>query len=376
MPNPPYYLQLMIGPGVPVPVPRAVLDALVSVSVTSNTQGASVFQLTFNISTKSPLHTLFLLTGGGQLPIMRVVLIVIVNGMPDVLMDGVITHQQVQPGDGGGQTTITVTGEDLSKLMGYLPLDGLPYPAQPADVRVLSMLAKYVAFGVVPMVMPAIIPDVPIPTEEIPRQQGTDLDYIKYLAELSGYEFYVDPGPLPLQSTAYWGPSVRIGVPQPALNTNMDAETNVESMSFSFDAESATLPIVMIYPKETKVGIPIPIPNVNPLSPPLGLVPPIPKNIEIDRDSARKNPAQALLAALAKASQSADAASVTGTLDVARYGRVLKARKLVGVRGAGPAFDGLYFVKSVTHTIQRGQYKQNFSLVRNGLVSITPRVPA
>ena len=376
MPNPPYYLQLMIGPGVPVPVPRAVLEALVSVSITSNTQGASVFQLTFNISTKSPLHTLFLLTGGGQLPIMRVVLIVIVNGMPDVLMDGVITHQQVQPGDGGGQTTITVTGEDLSKLMGYLPLDGLPYPAQPADVRVLSMLAKYVAFGVVPMVMPAIIPDVPIPTEEIPRQQGTDLDYIKYLAELSGYELYVDPGPLPLQSTAYWGPSVRIGVPQPALNTNMDAETNVESMSFSFDAESATLPIVMIYPKETKVGIPIPIPNVNPLSPPLGLVPPIPKNIEIDRDSARKNPAQALLAALAKASQSADAASVTGTLDVARYGRVLKARKLVGVRGAGPAFDGLYFVKSVTHTIQRGQYKQNFSLVRNGLVSITPRVPA
>jgi hypothetical protein len=376
MPNPPYYLQLMIGPGVPVPVPRAVIDALVSVSVTSNTQGSSVFQLTFNISTKSPLHTLFLVAGGGQLPIVRVVILVIVNGMPDVLMDGVITHQQVQPGDSAGQTTLTVTGEDLSKLMDYIPLDGLPYPAQPANVRVLTMLAKYIAFGVVPVVMPAIIPDVPIPTEEIPRQQGTDLEYIRYLAELSGYEFYVDPGPLPLQSTAYWGPSIRIGWPQPALNTNMDAETNVESMSFSFDAESATLPIVMIYPKETKIGIPIPIPNVNPLSPPLGLVPPIPKNIEIDRDSARRNPAQALLAAIARASQKADAASVTGTLDVARYGRVLKARKLVGVRGGGAAFDGLYFVKSVTHTIQRGEYKQNFSLVRNGLVSITPRVPA
>ena len=156
----------------------------------------------------------------------------------------------------------------------------------------------------------------------------------------------------------------------------MDAETNVESMSFNFDAEDATLPIVMIYPKELKVGIPIPIPNINPLSPPLGLIPPIPKNIEIDRDSARDAiPRRRSCAALARASQSADAASATGTLDVARYGRVLKARKLVGVRGAGTAFDGLYFVKSVTHSIKRGEYKQNFSLVRNGLVSITPRVP-
>jgi hypothetical protein len=54
----------------------------------------------------------------------------------------------------------------------------------------------------------------------------------------------------------------------------------------------------------------------------------------------------------------------------------LKARALVGVRGAGTAFDGLYFVKSVTSTIKPGELKQSFELTRNGLVSITPRVPA
>jgi hypothetical protein len=32
-------------------------------------------------------------------------------------------------------------------------------------------------------------------------------------------------------------------------------------------------------------------------------------------------------------------------------------------------------VKSVTHDIKRGEYKQSFTLTRNGLVSITPRVP-
>jgi hypothetical protein len=59
-----------------------------------------------------------------------------------------------------------------------------------------------------------------------------------------------------------------------------------------------------------------------------------------------------------------------------RYGRVLKARGLVGVRGAGDAFDGLYYVRSVTHSIKRGEYKQSFSLSRNGLLSVVPKVPA
>ena len=46
------------------------------------------------------------------------------------------------------------------------------------------------------------------------------------------------------------------------------------------------------------------------------------------------------------------------------------------MRGAGLAFDGLYYVKSVTHTIKRGEYKQSFTLARNGLISTLPRVPA
>jgi len=33
-------------------------------------------------------------------------------------------------------------------------------------------------------------------------------------------------------------------------------------------------------------------------------------------------------------------------------------------------------VKSVTHTIKRGEYKQDFTLVRNGLISTTGSVPA
>jgi hypothetical protein len=77
---------------------------------------------------------------------------------------------------------------------------------------------------------------------------------------------------------------------------------------------------------------------------------------------------------VAKAAQWAEAVTGKGSLDVLRYGRLLKARQLVGVRGAGPAFDGLHYVTSVTHKIKRGEYTQSFALSRNGLVSTVSRV--
>jgi hypothetical protein len=93
-------------------------------------------------------------------------------------------------------------------------------------------------------------------------------------------------------------------------------------------------------------------------------------------NTANLNPVQAVALGLARAAKSSDAVTGTGSLDVLRYGRILKARGLVGVRGAGQAFNGLYFVKSVTHKIKRGEYKQDFTLTRNGLISTVPKVPA
>ena len=87
------------------------------------------------------------------------------------------------------------------------------------------------------------------------------------------------------------------------------------------------------------------------------------------------NPMQAILRGLNEAKKSQDSVSAKGSLNVLRYGRPLKARQLVGVRGAGIAYDGLYFVESVKSTLKRGEFQQSFNLTRNGLVSITPRVP-
>lgn len=367
-------LTLLIGPAVPLPVSREVLDALRSVQVTTTTEGPSVFQLTFELSKRSPLHTLFLVAGGVTPPLVRVVIAVTVNGLTEVLMDGVLTNHQVGGGGKGENPTLTLTGEDLTRVMDYIDFSGIPYPAMPDFARVLLILAKYAVFGAIPVVIPSVLLDVPVPTERIPLHQGKDLGYVQGLAERVGYVFYHDPGPVPGVSRFYWGPEIKVGEAQPALNADMDAHTNVESLSFTFDTESATLPLLMIYLKETHTPIPIPVPSITPLSPPLGLVPPIPKKIEWITGLSQYTPVQAAAIGLAKAARTAEAVTATGSLNVLRYGRVLKARKLVGVRGAGTAFDGLYYVRQVTHNLKRGEYTQDFTLSRNGLISTVPAV--
>ena len=370
-------LTLMIGPAVPIPASRDVLDALTGVQVmVSSGETTSGFELTFAIDKNSPLHTLFFLTGGAMIPVIRVIIAVTVNGTPEVLMDGVMTHHEISHGNQAGMSTLTVKGKDLTALMGLIDFSGIPYPAMPDFARVALVLAKYAVLGIIPKVIPSVLIDVPIPTDRIPTHKGKDLGYVKELADDVGYSFYLEPGPQPGMSFAYWGPELRVGEPQPALNANMDAHSNVDNVDFKFDTESKVLPIVMIQNQLTKVPIPIPIPDITPLSPPLGLIPPIPKNFEIVNQSAKYSPVQATLIGLAKAAKTSDAVTATGTIDVTRYGRTLKARRLVGLRGVGTAFDGLYYVKSVTHTIKRGEYKQTFSLVRNGLISTTASVPA
>lgn len=368
-------LTLMMGPGMAVPVPKLVTEALREATVTVAAGQRSGFQLVFDIASKSILNTLMTLVAQAP-PVVRVILVATVNGSPDVLMDGVVLQHRIVPDVNTGRSTLTVSGEDLSAMMDLFEFTGFPYPAMPPEARVALIVAKYAMFGMIPLVIPSIFFDLPIPTDRIPVHQGTDLAYVQDLAKQAGYVFFVDPGPLPGTNTAYWGPDIRVGVPQSALNVNMDSFNNTEQLTFSYDASKSTLPVVYIQNPITKTPIPLPIPAVSLLSPPLGAIPPGLANIKFMNGTAKMSPMMALNAGLAEAAKSQDAATAEGSLDVVRYGRILKARGLVGVRGAGLAYDGLYYVKSVTHKIRRGEFKQSFGLTRNGLVSITPRVPA
>jgi len=373
-------LTLMMGPVIAAPVPSSVLESLAEVEVDIHDIEPSGFKLTFSIDKQSPLQLLFLLTGGLPLLFMRCILVATVNGVANVLIDGVITQNEISPGDKGSNSTLTLLGRDLTALMDQVNWSGFPFPACPREARVALMLAKYAFFGVLPLIIPSILLDIFLPIEQIPAQQGSDLAYIRQLAEQVGYVFFITSGPAVGTSTAYWGPQIKVGPVQSALNVDMDAYTNVESMHFKFDQEKGKIPLIYTYIEQIGISIPIPIPPVNPLQPPLGAIPPLPTNLlppdltSFRDDLSKVSIPQAIMMGFAAGAANSEAVSCEGSLDVTRYGGVLKARELVGVRGAGYCFDGLYYVKSVSHKIKRGEYKQSFTLTRNGLVSTVSTV--
>jgi hypothetical protein len=370
------HLTLLIGPPpAPLPAPLPLVEELQSVQVTSGRTGTG-FQLTFNVGKTSIIQTVLLPSGLLDPITTRVVIIVTFRGVPQVIADGIVTHHQVAPSNEPGQSTLTLTGEDLSALMDVVQIQ-IPWPALPDFLRVNAILAKYAMFGITPIVMPSPVVTVRLPTEGYDVQTDTDLTYIKSLAQLSGYTFYLEPGPLPMQSIAYFGPDLRIPAPQPALSVNMDWATNVESLNFSLDGLSKKMTIITILdPITNKIPLPIPLPNIDLLKPPLGLRLTPPAKIVFGEDMSELPPDEAAKRAFGLLRDGADAISGNGSLSVTRYGYILRARMLVGVRGAGLAYDGMYYVESVTHNIKRGEYKQSFTLSRDGLISQTPVVPA
>ena len=149
-------------------------------------------------------------------------------------MDGVITNHQIIPA-----AFFALDANDHGKRSDrpYEPtgFQRLSLPGLAGGRPGALLLLKYALLGIVPLIVPSILIDIPIPTNTIQAQRGTDLAYIKALASRVGYVFYLEPGPTPGLNKAYWGPQNKLGVPQPSLNLNMDAHSNVEQLSFKFD---------------------------------------------------------------------------------------------------------------------------------------------
>jgi len=364
-----FYLTLMMGPFSASPAPQPVIDALTEVQVSSTVGSQGGFQLKFTVGKNSLVQQM--IAGGSFDPRQRVIIAVTVNGSTEVLMDGIITKQDYTPSSAAGKSTLTVTGLDLTALMDFIDLTGIPYPALPEFLIVEAILAKYLVLGVTPLAIPASIPTFENPLERFVKQAGTDYGYVSFLAQQTGAVFYLDPGPTPGKSLAYWGPdlSKMFGGMQPALTINFDATTNVDSLSFSYDGTLATQFFVTILEPNTKIPIPIPVPSIDLLKAPLAAHSPTPLKSSQLGPVAFKKPAEAALLGLASEFITSDVVTGSGNVDVLRYGHVFKARQLAAVRGAGAYYDGKYYVKSVTHNIKRGEYKQSFSLARGGVGS-------
>jgi hypothetical protein len=356
-------LQLMIGPTIPIPAPGSVMDALVGLEVQNNDRDFDAFGLSFHLGRDS-VTDYGLVRDGYLSPPNRVIITVIINGMPEVLMDGVITRHRLIPSNKPGESTLQVYGKDISYLLS-LEEKNETYRNQSDSTIVTMILARYGQYGFIPALTQTT--DIPVETERVPTQQGTDLAFIRELAQRNGFVFYIEPT-FPGASTAYWGAENRTGLPQPPLTIDIGPDSNIDSpLTFEFNADRAEEPQVTILEPMTKMAIPVPLPAS--LLPSLSGSPVQPMRKTIPRNTANLSMIQALLRGLTGQGSASESVGTQGVVDAMRYGRVLRSRRLVSVRGSGNTYGGTYYVQQVTHKIKRGEYTQNFTLVREGLGS-------
>lgn len=381
MPDNGIRLELKIGrPTAPVLAPYKVVDALIDLEVTQQDRQRSGFQMTFSLGKEFRNYSDYWLLREGILdPPNRVIITVIVGVLVGVtrpikrqiLIDGIITNHQVAPSNQPGESRLIVTGEDIS-LMLDLKEKSTTYENQSDSQIITKLLQDYSQYWLKTDVQNSEY----TPTKEkfITTQQGTDLEFIQELAQRNSFIFEIKPSDTPAKNVAYWGEEKRSITPyQPALSMNMGAFTNVESITFNFDALKPTEPQVEIDDDTTGQPIAVQIPP----SPGQALAtkPAKPLRQSILRNSNKLDliPAQRCGESVLSRSRE-DAVTASGEVDTVRYGHVLQVRQLVGVRGVGKSYGGYYYVKQVTHRIKRGEYKQSFTLIREGRGATTNTV--
>jgi hypothetical protein len=372
-------LSLFVGPVIPAPLAPDLLGAVEQVSVTVQDGARSGFQIVLVAGRDrregredvGALHDRTFKIGN------RVQITAALAGRRYVLMDGIVTHLALAPAAEPNASRLTVTGEDLGVMLDLVEVQ-LEFPGMSDSMIATVLLAPLAALGVVPLVVPEPAMIVTPPTRSVPQRNGTFLAILTEMAERWGYTFYVQPGPSRGTSTAYWGPPIRAGVPQRALTWRMGGASDVGSISFQSDGTKPKQVFGLV--QEERLNLPIPVIGLPYTGQPMAATPAYVGNLpflgvkRLSDDDGGK-----VLAALWRATgevfrSTKGAVTASGEVDVAHYGSALAARGLVDVRGVGRTMDGTWYVQSVTHTIARGNWKQSFTLEREGTGALRERV--
>src|SRR5689334_6290429 len=132
---------MLVGDTVPLPAPYALTSSLESLTVTNDAQGTDGFQMSFKLA-KDTLVEYGILLQRLIEPFKRVVLGVLFGALPEVLIDGVVTHHQFTPSAEPGATRLTVSGRDVSQMLD-LEEKNEEYPNQPDFVIATRLIGSY-----------------------------------------------------------------------------------------------------------------------------------------------------------------------------------------------------------------------------------------
>jgi hypothetical protein len=263
----------------PLPAPPPLVNALQKIEIETSTDVASAFRLRFGMTQQlgfdwdlvGPQYeeTLFR-------PFMPVQIRVKVGiEIPQTIINGYISGQQVLYDDQGGGSVLEVTGMDATMLMN-LQEKAMAWPVMPDAQIAQAIFAQY-------LITPLASPTLPslIEPEGTTTQRGTDIRFLRRLAQRNGYECFVQPQPQTGLDLGYFGPATNYpGPPEAVINVRMGPDTNVSEFKIRYDMTRPTAAIGMGLDVKTRApavfpalapATPPPVAGLYPLGMPMGL---------------------------------------------------------------------------------------------------------
>jgi phage protein D len=294
------------------------------------------------------------------------------DGLKSVF-DGYVTDVQLRLSTQQGSNFIDVSGMDTSVLMGLEEKIAVWPNMSDSDIA-QAIVSAYSGVTVVADPTTTVHQD----TDTTVVQRGTDLQFVRDLAQRNGLEFYFQTDDTGTISAYFQAPQVN-GTPQPDLAMHFEDASNmrsfsahltsqrplnVKSMQMDVTANSAnvasvgTSSLAKLGDKDATALVGSALgPLVTPSDAPAQM-------LVLGTPTSDQTEMQTV--AQAVRDEAGWFIHAEGEINSDAYQNVLRPHGLVLVKGAGTPFSGKYYVTRVVHTItSSGSYKQNFEARRN-----------
>ena len=345
-----------------MPVSPDLLAAIQQVEVEDNAAMADMLRLRIAICVKEGCCDWSFVDGDTFSRLAKVRIGVAVDGVSEPLLVAHIIESSASFANQPGQSVFNVVAMDPTVLMN-LEEKVRPWPDM-ADSDIATTL--FGEHGFAPQVEGTQPTRQEVDATTI--QRGTDIQFLRQLAQRNGYECYVEMNPSTGVVEGHFHPPRLEESPQGVLSVNMGEATNVNSFNARYDMLRPTTAQVTGLDIETQSDQQAQVESMALAG--LGREPALdgdrPRRVLLSRTGLAQT-GELQTYAQAVVDRSAWAITADGELHTVAYGGILRAKRPVNVRGAGRQFSGTYYVERVLHTFSGDGYTQRFTLRRNAL---------
>jgi len=351
-----------------MPADQDLLAALQQIEVEDHADMADILRLRFAIGVRDGCANWSIIDEDLFQALDEITIMVQVGTLAEPLIVAHVTQVDGQFSNQPGQSMLNVVAMDPTMLMNLREtVRSWPNMSDSEIATAIFTDAAYTRHHrIVPVVETTTLRRQE--TETTVMQRGTDIQFLRELAERNGFECYLEVNPLTRQVEGHFHPPRPEENPQGVLSVNLGESTNVNSFNARHDMLRPTAVRATGLDAETQSEQQAQAEGQT-LST-LGAEPTLgggQLRETLVSQSGLFQTGELQTYAQAEAERSSWAITAEGELHTPAYGRILRAKRPVEVRGAGRQFSGVYYVERVHHTFSGDSYTQRFTLRRNAL---------